>query len=325
MARRCYQISETSVCPSHKLRPYMDEPDSKASSTKLSDELESMRRAELATALRYDLTSYSGSSISFGIMLAGAAYPIIIAAVIVAMIIVQIITRIHQFSPPRNLMELAIIPFFVVGTAAVGSLLAIVWTGILSTMTLPVVLLFVQSLKLRGSLVWLGAASGGLVGFIAALPMTLTLPRTLGRGDFGELFVALALGPGFATLLGQIGGAWGGWRAWRSSEHFYGLTIARAQSSTAPADGEPQLAEAGEVETGPGDHRIQFGLRHMMWLTVWISVLLCVIRLSGIPFEYVLPLIAGWIVYQWITLRVGERLIRYLGPKWVAWRSLRST
>jgi hypothetical protein len=63
----------------------------------------------------------------------------------------------------------------------------------------------------------------------------------------------------------------------------------------------------------------------MMWLIVWISVLLCVIRLSGIPFEYVLPLIAGWIVFQWITLRVGERLVRSLRPRWVGWRSLRST
>jgi hypothetical protein len=222
-------------------------------------------------------------------------------------------------------MELAIIPFFVIGSAVVGSLLAIVWTGVLSTMTLPVVLLFVRSLKLRGSLIRLGAFSGGLVGFIAALPMTLTLPRTLLRADFGELFVALALGPGLATLLGQIGGAWGGRRAWRSSEHFYGLTVARAQSRTAPARGEPQLAETDEAAIGPADHRLQFGLRHMMWLIVWISVLLYVIRLSGIPFEYVLPLVAGWIVYQWITLRVGETLVRSLRPRWVAWRSGRST
>ena len=57
-----------------------------------------------------------------------------------------------------------------------------------------------------------------------------------------------------------------------------------------------------------------------MWLIVWISLLLSVIRLSGIPFEYVLPLVAGWIVYQWLTLRVGWRLAQWLGPKWTAWR-----
>jgi hypothetical protein len=302
----------------------MHEPTYPANSTKLADDLASMRRAELATALHYDLTSYNGPSISFGIMLAGAVYPVIVATISIAIIIAQIVAGLNRMSPPRNLMELAIIPFFLVGYAALGSLLGIIWAGVLSMITLPVVYMFVRSLKLRGSLIWLGAFSGGLVGFIYALPVTLSLPWVLGPGNYGEVFIALALGPGLATVLGQMGGAWGGWRAWKSSEHYNGIATTSASNNVVAGNGEKHSSDV-QVTLPQTNNRLQFGLRHMMWLIVWISVLLCVIRLSGIPFEYMLPLVAGWIVYQWITWRVGERLAKSLGPKWVAWRSRRST
>ena len=135
----------------------------------------------------------------------------------------------------------------------------------------------------------------------------------------------MALGPGLATVLGQMGGAWGGRRSYMSTEQFYGLTTAATSDIIAHRNGEKPPQHPDTSLANASDHRIRFGLRHMMWLIAWISLLLCLIRLSGIPFEYVLPLIAGWIVYQWITLRVGERLIKLVGPKWVAWRSLRST
>jgi hypothetical protein len=304
----------------------MNEPASAVNSTKLAAELASMNRAELATALRHDLTSYNGPSICYGIMYAGAAYPIVVAVISIAFIVAQIVASLNQMTPPRNLVELAIIPFFLVGYAALGSMLGIVWAGVLSMITLPVVYLFVRSLKLRGSLIWLGAVSGGLVGFVASLPVTLSLPWALGRGAaFGEIFIALALGPALATVLGQLGGAWGGWRAYKSSEQFYGITTAAASDHTAQRNGDQRPHDIDKTAASPADRRLQFGLRHMMWLMVWISLLLCIIRLSGIAFEYVLPLTAGWTVYQWITLRVGERLLKSLGPKWVAWRSLRST
>jgi hypothetical protein len=299
-------------------------PSPLGNSTALADELSSVRQAELAHALRYDLTSYNGPSICFGIMLAGAAYPIIIAIASIAIIIVQIFGSLNRMSPGPNLVELAVVPFFLVGYAALGSMLGIIWAGVLSMITLPVVYAFVRSLKLRGSLVWLGAVSGGLVGFIAALPVTLSVPWTIGLGDYWELLIALSLGPGLATVLGQIGGAWGGLRATRHIANYYGV-VGASNSDRAEPVRTGLLTDANDFAPRTTEQHWQFGIRHIMWLIVWISLLLSVIRLSGIPFEYVLPLVAGWILFQWLTLRVGWRLAQWLCPKWTAWRSLRST
>jgi hypothetical protein len=85
-----------------------------------------------------------------------------------------------------------------------------------------------------------------------------------------------------------------------------------------PADCDPLAVS--EVEG-----HWQFGLRHMMWLIVWFSVLLSVIRLSGIAFSYAIPLLVGWTLYQWVTLQIGRRLALRLGPWWVARRAVRST
>ena len=57
-----------------------------------------------------------------------------------------------------------------------AGMVGILWSGFVTAVTLPVIYLFVWSLKLRASIVWLGAFSGGLVGFIAALPLSLSMP-----------------------------------------------------------------------------------------------------------------------------------------------------
>ena len=292
----------------------------------LADELASLSRAELARALRQDLTSYSGPSIGFGIMIAGGAYPLVIAAVCLVFIVVQIVVGLlFRMYPGAVLMELAIMPFFLAGYAGLGAMLGLIWAGIICTIMLPIVYLFVRSLRLRGSLVWLGAFSGGLIGFIAALPLTLSLPWMFGPADIWALLVQLALGPGLATVLGQVGGAWGGWRAWQNSERFYGITVARAAGSVSPDAAGQRLTDVRDATASRPDPPLQFGLRHMMWLIVWLSLLLSVIRLSGIPFEYVLPVLIGWLLYQWLTLRVGRLLVQRAGPRWMDWRARRST
>jgi hypothetical protein len=53
----------------------------------------------------------------------------------------------------------------------------------------------------------------------------------------------------------------------------------------------------------------------MLWIFVWFSLLLSVIRLSGIPFEFALPLLVGWLVYQAATL--------YCGSLYFKWREAR--
>jgi hypothetical protein len=302
----------------------MRDPSALSGSTMLANELASVRQAELAQALRHDLTSYNGPSICFGIMLAGAAYPIIVATFFFAIMIAQIVVSLNRMSSGPTLMEMAVIPFFLVGYAALGSMLGIIWAGVISMITLPLVYAVVRSLKLHGSLVGLGAVSGGLVGFIAALPVTLRLAWVLGPGDVVELLIALSLGPGLATVLGQVGGAWGGSRANRHIANYYGV-VPTSNSDNAEKVGSAIVTETSDFAVRTPERPWQFGIRHMMWLIVWISLLLSVIRLSGIPFEYILPLLTGWIVYQWITLRLGQRLVKWLGPKWAARRSLRST
>ena len=53
---------------------------------------------------------------------------------------------------------------------------------------------------------------------------------------------------------------------------------------------------------------------------MWLSVLLTLIRLVGIPFELILPLLGGWIIYQAFTLYLGSFLVEWLGAKWQAGR-----
>jgi hypothetical protein len=183
--------------------------------------------------------------------------------------------------------------------------------------------LFLRSLRVRGSHVGLGAASGGLVGFVALLPMTLTLPWSVGMSDIAWIAIILALGPALTTILGQIGGAWGGRRA----VHF-----ARVSDANAIAVESLELSEAmgwrtidRASDSNAAEPRLQFSIRHLLWIFVWLSLILSVIKLCRLPFEFVLPVLVGWFFYQLATLRIGFYLSRRLGPWWHNWRSRRST
>ena len=246
-------------------------------------------------------------------MYAGAAYPLAITALLLAWFILQVLMNIGQMSP-ANFVELTIIPLYIVIYAVFVAGLGLIWAGVLSMITLPVVYLVVRSLKLHGNLIWLGAFAGGLVGFIAVLPFTMSLAWIAGPSEPWHLLIAIPLGPGLATVFGQIGGAWGGRRASQNLASYYGV-IATSNSSTAAEVASEVLVEANRIAASTLEPRWQFGLRHMMWLIVWLSLLLSAIRLSGIPFEYAVPLIAGWSVYQWLTLRVGRRLVLWRQQK----------
>jgi hypothetical protein len=293
-------------------------------SVSIVDELANAQRADLASALRHDLESYNGPSICFGIMLAGAAYPVVVATILLAWVMVQIVASLNGASLLPRLSELAMAPIFLTGYAVLGALLGVVWAGVLSMITLPVVYLSVRSLKARGSLISLGALSGGLVGFIALLPLSLSVPWTVSANDYSRLFVLLPMGPGLATVLGQVGGAWGGWKATLHLANYYGI-VATSDSERAGQAATEMIATTTDSASRAPLQPWQFGLRHVLWLVVWISVLLSVVRLSGIPFEFVIPLVAGWIVFQWITLHAGRRIALWIGPKLQMWRERRST
>jgi hypothetical protein len=199
----------------------------------------------------------------------------------------------------------------------------VVWAAIASALTMPVVYLFLRSLRVRGSLVGLGAASGGLVGFVAFLPITLTLPWSVGLSDVAWIAIILAVGPALTTVLGQIGGAWGGRRAGYFARFAGANAIAAESLELSAAMGWRAIDRVSE--SNAAEPRLQFSIRHLLWIFVWLSLILSVIKLCRLPFEFVLPMLVGWFFYQLATLCIGSYLAHRLGPWWGNWRSRRST
>jgi hypothetical protein len=278
---------------------------------------------DLARALRQDLTSYGGPSITFGIMLAGGAYPIVLATIyLIAALIFIVSSWAGGYSLGIGLAELGAVLVYVVAGGVFGAFVGVVWAAIASALTMPVVYLFLKSLQIRGTLQGLGAVCGGLAGFVAVFPMTLSLPWTLGFDDFASLAMILAAGPGLTTILGQIGGAWGGRRAAR-----YAVADASAIATASP---ELSAAlgwdpNAGGASSGVNEPRLQFSIRHIMWIFVWLSLILSAIHVCRMPFQFVLPLFLGWFGFQLATLWIGSFLARRLGPWWAKRRIRRFT
>jgi hypothetical protein len=266
----------------------------------------------------------SWPSIVLGIILAGWAYPVVIASGYVVIGFVAILGR--QF---MGVSAIGLVPFLL-GSALIGVLYALfvgmigmMWTFFVSLVTLPIVHAFVRSLQLNMSIVWLGAVAGGLVGFVAMLPLMLEIPGLMGSNNQWSAMLMLVLGPGLTTILGQIGGGWGGWRAVRravdKAERHRALVAIGWRSDSPPAsvNADPPI-----VEPQP---RLHFRTRHLLWLCVWISLLLSVIRLSGVPFEFALPLLVGWGVFQAATLCAGWVIVKRLVPGWQSAQERRST
>jgi hypothetical protein len=202
---------------------------------------------------------------------------------------------------------------FVLGLNSIlGALIGIAWSGLVVAVTLPVGLFVLRSLTLSGNIVRIGAFFGGTVGFIAVLPLTLSLPWIVSpSATTWEFLVALTLGPGLATVVGQIGGAWGG------SQSRCHATKAMTPPTTMDRllDGS-RLIPVGSPQVELPAQVIQFGTRHLLWVTVWLSVLFAIIRLSGVPYHVALSLLVGWIIYQALTLAIGSIVIRRLAASW---------
>jgi hypothetical protein len=243
------------------------------------------------------LTSYNWVPIYGGIILAGAVYPIVFTHLFFTVFILSAIVS-------GNAQRIPDVPglvgsFLIVAFA--GTTVGAIWASVLCVFTIPVVYLFVRSLNLHGSAYWFGAAWGGLVGFLGVLPFVLQVPfDQIGRGGFYEAILAVVLGPGLATVIGQIGGAWGARRAARRPTIYHPF----------PSSGD-------ELEAPDNPDRVtgasfQFRVRHLLWITVWISLLLSAIRLSGIPYGLMLQVLILWLGYQMITLYVGSWILRKL-------------
>jgi hypothetical protein len=70
---------------------------------------------------------------------------------------------------------------------------------------------------------------------------------------------------------------------------------------------EPESPISPDQVTGGS---FQFQIRHLLWITVWLSLLLSAIRLSGIPYGLMLQVLVLWLGFQMITLYLGSRILR---------------
>lgn len=179
----------------------------------------------------------------------------------------------------------------------------VILASIMALVTLPLVYLIVWSLKIRGSVIWLGAFCGGLVGFLATLPSTAILSFVVLSSSadmIRAVLVSLLVGPCLSTVFGQVGGARGGYLA---AQHAYPEVIARAPLHSLAGDSHPHAVNK------PPQPRLQFRIRHLLWISLWLSVLLTLIRLCGLPYEFILPGLIGWALYQAFTLWLGGKIL----------------
>jgi hypothetical protein len=243
--------------------------------------------------------------VAAGICLAGGAYPVIVASMFASIgLVVQLFVLLRQPSLAMGIYPFTWIPVIVTYFAGAAALagVGVIWAGFVTVIVVPIFYLFARSLQLRANIIWLGAICGGLVGFVAVLPFWLN--ASFRNGVDHEFLIAALVGPGLTTILGQVGGARGGLRAWREQRW------PRDRDGTTQAEKVPLL---------------RFQIRHLLWVTVWLSLLLTAIRLSGIPFELILPVLIAWLTYQAATLYCGWLIVRRLLPWWSARQARRST
>ena len=136
-----------------------------------------------------------------------------------------------------------------------------------------------KSLGGRPSATVFASFVGGLLGFLCTFPLVLEFfvsPQASQNG----FFLTLLIGPILATLMGQIGGAWGA--------VFY----------------EPTLY--------PASRRFQFSLYQLLILTLGISLALALLRLTGLLASPLLVYGIAWGVCQAISLWMIVALARWL-------------
>jgi hypothetical protein len=58
---------------------------------------------------------------------------------------------------------------------------------------------------------------------------------------------------------------------------------------------------------------------------VWASIVLTLVRLSGIPFNLMLPVLLGWVAFQALTLVAGKQLAAWYHQRRTEIATSRST
>jgi hypothetical protein len=253
------------------------------------------------------------TTIGPAIALAGAAYAIVLATGSTIVYITSTLLGIANFA--LNEIGQGVAMVFVYGFFA--ALTGLILASIVALAILPMVYLFTRSLAVKGSIVRLAAFSGGLVGFVAVLPFFLLIMYE-GIQTWWQTAITVLVGPALTTVFGQIGGAWSGWRV-----GWYEQAVARAAvgGDVNPAANSAIPPSDGDLATST---RFQFGIWHLLVISIWVSLLLTAIRISGFEFLFAILLLVGWAGYQLVTLWVGGILAGRIG-QWRVQRKGRST
>jgi hypothetical protein len=283
-------------------------------------EQESASERRLNARYFNDLRGFGWPWIGLGIVKAGCVYPTILVAanfaIGIALWAVGVI--------PKHRFEFAGVIVFLFLAPLIGGVIGLMWSTFVTMFTLPVLHIVLWSMKLKPGFVWLGAFAGGFVAFIATLPISWVIPEMFKEGDAGLAAMFLLLGPGLATIVGQIGGARGGKGAAQAVDHMSANLHTNHLRYALGLLTKPR-SDAGANDSKDGSPRFQFRIFHILWLGVWLSLLFTLIRVSRIPYELMLPLFVGWLVYQAATLALGGLIVRRVGPWWRGQRQTRST
>ena len=123
--------------------------------------------------------------------------------------------------------------------------------------------------------------AGGLTGFL----FTCLSLRSPEDSFLGQWIVGVTLGPGLATVMGQIGATW----------------------TTVPNE----YSEYGERL--PMSHEqpwLRFDIRQILIATAWVAGILSLLKVTHILGPWSASIVATWFVYQAITLWVVLRLVK---------------
>lgn len=269
---------------------------------------------------RSDLVTFGWWLIAVGSILAAGIYPLLLIPIGTIIYFAENLAALTSNPANSSAILTEVIKFCLF--MPLFSLGCLFWLSAIAALILPVLHLVVRSLELRVSFTRLGAFTGGLLVFFATFPMWLDWPRNAGSWEVARV---LLLGPAVATIVGQIGGAYGGLRASRRAEHQSKVR----QRLMKLGWREPAVydipRDANEPSTNKYRPWFRFRTSHLLWVAAWISLLLAAIRSVGVRFETVLPVIFGWLLYQTVTLWLGAVLVRRIAPWWASRWQGRST
>lgn len=220
-----------------------------------------------------------------GILAAAAAYMCFLGVVALALFAFSVLTE--SGSADSVIM-------FGYGLLALGGVFALLMTTMIPFLTLLAMgfsWFVFYTLGATSNRSVISAFAGGLAGFVGTL---LPFYGAIETDAWSGVIVGL-LGPGVATLLGQLGG-WLG--ASRPAPYRSPLLLSSANVAFKP-----------NVE---GNRSFRFGVGQLLVLTVWFAVAFTLLKLCGLLGPRSLAILLGWLVYQSGTMWCASRLVPWI-------------